>query len=138
MRATLYVAFIFPCLEIFIYFTIIIGLANWRPYLYSLSSISGTPANSTSLQYHGVAHFSLLCQKKGISEPTIQALLESIDPKTLSLYLGIWKRFCNWINNSENDMYNKDYASSTLNFMRSALKKISSPSNDFANAIFIS
>ena len=71
-------------------------------YLYSLSSISGTPANPTPLQCHGVAHFSLLCQKNDISEPTLKALLKNIYPITLSQYTGIWKRFYNWINISEN------------------------------------
>ena len=61
-----------------------------------------TFVNPTPLQYHGVAHFSLLCKKNGISEPTIQELLESIEPKTLSQYSGIQKRFYNWINISEN------------------------------------
>ena len=37
-----------------------------------------------------------------ISEPIIQSLLKSIDPKTLSQYPGVWKRFNNWINVSEN------------------------------------
>ena len=70
-------------------------------------------------------HFSLLCKKNVRSEPTIQTLLKSIDPKTLSQYSGIWKRFYNWINISENacemnislmcdfltNMYNRGYSS---------------------------
>ena len=55
-----------------------------------------------SITSHGVAHFSLLYKKNGISEPNMQTLFESIDPKTLSQYSGIWKRFYNWINISEN------------------------------------
>ena len=35
-------------------------------------------------------------------------------------------------------MYNKGYASSSLNLLRSALNLFSSPNNDFANNIFIS
>ena len=81
-------------------------------------------------------HFCLLCKENVISEPTIQALLKSINSKTLSQYSGIWKRFYNWFNISENsceinrslicdflsDMYNKGYTSNYLKKKRSALK----------------
>ena len=100
----------------------------------------------TPLQWHGVAHFSLLCKKNSISEPTIEALLESINAKIFSQY------FYSWINVTENgceitrspicdfllDMYNKSNASRSSKLMRSALNFLSSPSNDFANDIFIS
>ena len=79
-------------------------------------------------------------------------MLESIDPKILFQYSGIWKRFYNWINISENSgetnrslicdsllgMHNKGYASSSLNLMHSALNFFSSPSNYLANDIFSS
>ena len=97
--------------------------------------LAGCRGNPTPLQCHGVAHFSLFSKKHGISEPTIQVLLKSTDPKTLSQYLGVWKRFLNWINVSENackinrslicdfllDTYTKRDASSTLNLMHSVL-----------------
>ena len=85
-------------MEIYIYF-IIIGLVNWRSYFYSLVSITETLANFNIICCGSI---SVALKKNGISEPTIQALLESIDPKTLSQYSGVWKRFYNWINVSKN------------------------------------
>ena len=41
-------------------------------------------------------------KKNGISEPTVQALYEIIDPKTFFRCSRIWKRFYDWIYNSEN------------------------------------
>ena len=120
------IAFIFPCLEIFIYSTIIIRLANWWYYLQSLSSISEPLLIRRPFNVMVWSHFSFFCKKNVISEPiTIQAMLKSIDPKTLYQYWSIWKIFCNWINISENacemnrslmcnflsNMYNKGYTS---------------------------
>ena len=90
------------------------------------------------------------------TEPIIKTYYSSVArmywSPILSQYSGVWKRSYNWINVSENacetnrslicdfwlEMYDKSYASSSLNWMPSKLNFFSSPSNDFANDILIS
>ena len=138
----------YPCLEIIIYFTIIIGLANWRSYLHSFASISGTPANSTPLQFHGdgVAHFSLLCKRTAYQNLPSKHCPKALIPKLFPNMLGSGRDFIIGLISQkkacENNrslicdfllyMYNKGYISSSLHLMRSILIFFSSPSNDFA------
>ena len=133
-------------LENFIYFTIIIELANWWTYFCSLVSISG-PLPTWRPFYVMVFPISVCSVGRTVYQPTIQTLFESIDPKTLCQYSMLWKRFCNWINVSENACHFPWYVtfswilclkSFKFNTFSIELYPFSSPNNDFANDIFFS
>ena len=69
----------YPCLEIFIYFTIIIGFANCWYYPHSFASIIGTPANPTPLHFMcgfiSVCSVKIMAYQKQLSKRCLKVLI---------------------------------------------------------------
>ena len=109
-------------------------------------------SNPTPLQPCGLAYFKLSCVEEGLSEETITALFNSIDPKSLSIYKRHWKNFVLWPTKRTNSifilrnlifdyplhLYNQGLSSRTLNSIRSALSFFTSPQKlDLASDIYV-
>ena len=53
-------------------------------------------ADTPPIQSDGLEYFKFLSKKKGFPEDVTQALLDSINPKSLCTYRRVWKEFAQW------------------------------------------